>query len=673
MTDQAHDWTDEQIEALERKFNSTYSQAEREMRAKLDEYLRDFDEKNRVWQAEVRAGKATHEQYQGWLKSQSLRRDYLSDMCDTLAQDASRTNQLAFDMINDELPRIYAENANYAAYSIESQLHSNTHAFDLVDQSTVRRMMGLDDDGQVIKEVVLSEEEVSPPLRTLRKVNVKKAKDVRWNRQKFNAALTQSILQGESIPNTAKRMARVLNMDKNMAVRAARTAMTSAENAGRVDSYHRAKGIGIDLEQEWLATLDERTRHSHRELDGQHVPVGEKFKVPSSGNELEFPADPTAKPSEVWNCRCTLVAWFPEDAEESLEGRFSRLPDGMTYEQWKGLRQAESAAQTASEVSYTDMSNPLWRQMRAWSDLDGTAVDVLADKVNGLLSSSHGRAAQLWAKFESRLSMADPFHTSGAYFRPSDGVHMNLRRSLDNVGNRGTLSTWFHEFGHHIDNSARRAQGDYGFVSAMANDSHFGKTLKKEVDDYIKARQRADNDILRELKSNRDMSGLLERGFIGRWERRTVSDYYEVLDHLQDDEWLASRHYHFMVHTPSDQREDKAWSVFSEWAGVPQRNVPIQSVRDKVGREITEAGRSTQLAVGDLFEGATRGRCRDTFGHGASYWDSNGFSLAEEAFAEFYSAECIYSERPEILDTMIEYLPKSYEAYQQIVEMMLDA
>ena len=357
MADQAHDWTDEQIEALERKFNSAYSQAEREMRAKLDEYLKDFDEKNKVWQAEVRAGKATHEQYQGWLKSQSLRREYLSDMCDTLAADASRTNQLAFDMINDELPRIYAENANYAAYSIESQLHSNTHAFDLVDQSTVRRLMGLDDDGQVIKEVVLSEEEVSPPLRTLRKVNVKKAKDVRWNRQKFNAALTQSILQGESIPNTAKRMARVLNMDRNMAVRAARTAMTSAENAGRVDSYHRAKGIGIDLEQEWLATLDERTRHSHRELDGQHVPVGGKFKVPSSGHELEFPGDPKAHPSEVWSCRCTLVAWFHEDGEESAKGRFSRLPKGMTYEDWKRNKEAEKrSSENKNIVNGTDMT-----------------------------------------------------------------------------------------------------------------------------------------------------------------------------------------------------------------------------------------------------------------------------------------------------------------------------
>lgn len=339
--DWAHGWTDEQINRLHRRLAREYSQAAMEMRTKLNSYLEDYEYANQSWKDAMRSGEATKEQYRQWLKAQSVRRDYLVDMCDALARDATRTNQLAADMINDEMPRVYAENANYAAYGIESHLGRNTHAFDLVDQSTVRRLMGMPDDGQVIKEVTTDKSIVSPPLVTMRKLNIDEAKDVRWNRQKFNAALTQSILQGESIPNTAKRMAGVLNMGRNMAVRAARTAMTSAENAGRVDSYQRAKRLGIDLEQEWLATLDERTRHSHRELDGQHVPVGEKFKVPSSGHELEFPGDPTAHPSEVWNCRCTLVAWFPEDCEESAKGRFSRLPKGMTYDDWKGMKEDE--------------------------------------------------------------------------------------------------------------------------------------------------------------------------------------------------------------------------------------------------------------------------------------------------------------------------------------------
>ena len=40
------------------------------------------------------------------------------------------------------------------------------------------------------------------------------------------------------------------------AIRTARTATTAAQNAGRMDSYHAAEGMGIKLKKEWLATLD---------------------------------------------------------------------------------------------------------------------------------------------------------------------------------------------------------------------------------------------------------------------------------------------------------------------------------------------------------------------------------------------------------------------------------
>lgn len=392
MADQAHDWTDEQIERLNRRFSRAYSQAAMEMRAKLESYLEDYEYANQSWQDAIRAGDATREDYRKWLSSQASRRGYLSDMTTALANDATRTNKLVTDMINDELPSVYAENANYAAYDIEKRLGRDTHSFDLVDQSTVRRLMGIDDDGQVIKEVTLDESLVSPPLVTMRKLNFDEAKDVRWNRQKFNAALTQSILQGESIPNTAKRMAGVLNMGRNMAVRAARTAMTSAENAGRVDSYQRAKRIGIELEQEWLATLDERTRYSHRELDGQHVPVGEKFKVPSSGHELEFPGDPTAHPSEVWNCRCTLVAWFPEDGIESAANRFSRLPKGMTYEDWKaGIKADDKKAKSSTPSTlegFKDYEKRYIKSNRASYRLDDEQMEHLKSMVGKMFDES---------------------------------------------------------------------------------------------------------------------------------------------------------------------------------------------------------------------------------------------------------------------------------------------
>lgn len=70
-------------------------------------------------------------------------------------------------------------------------------------------------------------------------------KDLRWNRQRIQSELTQGLLQGESIPEIAKRMQKVTDSNYKSAVRNARTMTTGAENAGRVDSYKRAEGMGI--------------------------------------------------------------------------------------------------------------------------------------------------------------------------------------------------------------------------------------------------------------------------------------------------------------------------------------------------------------------------------------------------------------------------------------------
>lgn len=301
MKDWAHEWTDEEIETLKEKLAKTYEQAAREMRQKLDDYLKSFDEENSRWKMELAGGHATKKQYDAWLKAQSVRREFLVDMSETLATDAADTNRLAADIINDTLPRVYAENANYAAYGIESHF-GKTHMFDMYDQNTVRRIMRMGEHDQIIHEVI----PIGPPNTPLQSLRVypDAVKDVLWNRQKFTASIAQSILQGESIPNAAKRLQVILNMDRGMAVRAARTAMTSAENAGRTDSYRRARKMGIELEQQWLATTDERTRETHRLLDGQHVQVGKSFCPHGYGSEysIRFPGDPAARGDMTWNC-----------------------------------------------------------------------------------------------------------------------------------------------------------------------------------------------------------------------------------------------------------------------------------------------------------------------------------------------------------------------------------
>lgn len=316
MADAAHDWTEAQIEDLKKRFRREYAQAEREMREKLRDFLKEYERENLSWQKRVKAGEATQAQYERWLEERAMNRRWMVGMVDTLSEDMMLADRLAMDYINDAIPHVFAENANRAAYEVESGLGWDTHSFDLYDRDTVGRLIA----------------EQPQLLPTLPDPKLDELADLRWCRQKFSSAITQSVLQGESIPHAADRLMRVFEMGESSAIRAARTALTGAENAGRVHSYQRAKRIGIDLEQQWVATLDLRTRHSHRQLDGQHVPVGDKFKV--DGVELEYPADPAAPPEYVYNCRCTLVAWFPDIEQEDPE-RWSKLPDDTTYEDWK--------------------------------------------------------------------------------------------------------------------------------------------------------------------------------------------------------------------------------------------------------------------------------------------------------------------------------------------------
>lgn len=58
-----------------------------------------------------------------------------------------------------------------------------------------------------------------------------------------------------------------------------------------------------DAEQVWHAVGDNRTRITHRELNGQVQPFGTPF-VTISGASLAYPGDPAAPPEETINCRC---------------------------------------------------------------------------------------------------------------------------------------------------------------------------------------------------------------------------------------------------------------------------------------------------------------------------------------------------------------------------------
>lgn len=114
--------------------------------------------------------------------------------------------------------------------------------------------------------------------------------------------LEKGIKKGEGIPKLAKRVQSVSNRSRNNARLVARTEITRYQNSARLDSFDDARRQGLQLDKQWAATADSRTRDSHAAIDGEIVGLDDAFS-----NGLEYPGDPNGSPAEACNCRCVLV------------------------------------------------------------------------------------------------------------------------------------------------------------------------------------------------------------------------------------------------------------------------------------------------------------------------------------------------------------------------------
>lgn len=287
--------TDKELKKIEDELARIYSDAEDELREKWTKYF-DRAEKRvasfgKAYEDAVKSGDAdaiaaAKKQLQEKIASATFRDKQFQDMIDGVTERMSHVNQIALEYVNGKMPDMYRYNYNGTLNAMKTEAKNagiDGVAFNLLDEKTVERMV--------------KRGEVTLPNK---KIDV--AKDKAWNKKAINSQLMQGIIQGESIPQMSKRFEAVTDMDKEAAIRNARTMTTEAENGGRMDSMREAEEMGLQYEKIWMSTHDDRTRESHALMDGEAVPLDEKFS-----NGLEYPGDPNGEPEEVYNCRCSLV------------------------------------------------------------------------------------------------------------------------------------------------------------------------------------------------------------------------------------------------------------------------------------------------------------------------------------------------------------------------------
>ena len=316
------DETEKKLIILERILKRIYTRASKEMRESWDKAMQELQKEGKPLFDAIEAAKTEDEKkkaekaYKAFLRDKTLANTYFKNMVSVLCENPLHLNQTAVQYINDALPEIYAINYN----SVKDAIPFRGYSFNLVNAETVKRMS---------KKV--------ENLLPYKVVNGRK--DIRWNKNKINRELLQGILQGESIPEIADRFEKVMDMNRESAIRNARTTVTSTQNKGRINSYQRLEDEGLQVRKRWDATLDSRTRRSHGMLDGKTVKIDEKFS-----NGLLYPADPNGKPSEVYNCRCRMNADF---GQKRGKARMARDKDGksvevpmMTWEEWIEWRES---------------------------------------------------------------------------------------------------------------------------------------------------------------------------------------------------------------------------------------------------------------------------------------------------------------------------------------------
>lgn len=462
--------TDKLLAKLEKRIRSEYKQAWQEVSDKLNDYYSGWDEvrNGRVihhkglaerydeeYQA-YRDGKYTKEQFDAWYRSQIGRGERWDTVRNQMLDRMTNANEVASAYINDTTPNIYTLNHNYSLYEIEQ---NSGISFSIVDENTIKRLM-MDENHHTFK--IKGEEDFTP----FRKAVIDRKADYNWNEKRITRALTQGVLQGESPYQIADRFYTVMGSNYTSAIRNARTSVTSAQNGGRQDSYKKASDMGIEILKEWMATLDDRTRSSHQHMDGERVPQDQPFS-----NDLMYPSDPDGEPSEVYNCRCTMVAVFPE-INDSIE----RVP----YDDWvkgKTLEDVRKEAEEKASIRTDSFNKP---------HLVSTLGQDFCDGMNKTLEASgNDDMIKLFDKYSNDLKVVEADRRSGACFKPtSGGIYINAKNVAKGNSYERPYQTAFHEFGHNIDWLAGGKKHSAYYSSS--NNCELYKEMQKDWKNLVK-------------------------------------------------------------------------------------------------------------------------------------------------------------------------------------------
>ncbi len=453
--------------------------------------------------------------------------------------------------------------------------------------------------------------------------------DVTFLKKKVKAEVSRGIANGSTWWDVAQKIATGMNSPLKTALynsmRIARTEGHRIQNQAQWDTINKAKAKGADIVKQWDSTLDQRTRATHRRLDGQIRELDEPFEV--DGHKAMYPGG-FGIPKEDIHCRCVMLQrakWALDEEElQTLKDRaaYFELDKAKDFEDYKN--------------KYLKAVQEIKEQGVQLGELETAYGKKHSKAISQQMQDAPEEIRKVWNDCVGDFHCLDPkYRGDKAFYSPGfDGVKLSISKAAKGSDYQTPYQVVFHEYGHHADYVLNRKYGNGDRKKAFSEtykDGIFGKTLKKEaknaVEDFARKQKIFKGSDTSDIEDEVDR--LIKRRLIDPSERADVIAYKikKAQEAAETIDW------------------DAAETAFCE----------------HIKKELTLMQRSD---ISDMFEPIMSKKHAYPFGvgHGTSYWNSR--DNGKEGFAEMYSAMV---DNPESLEQIKRFFPESFKIFQEML------
>ena len=234
--------------------------------------------------------------------------------------------------INKEVGKLSGKSATRIKSGIGDQIETQYYYTGYALETSTRAKLGF---GLLDKNVI--EAAVENPLDNVGFLQRNRDNHQRLARQ-MREELTQGLIRGEGFRDTADRIKNRMDVGATNTMRIVQTENHRAQTQGRLKGYEQAESYGVELKRVWTSTLDDRTRDTHQNMDGQVADEDGMFDV--NGVRAEGPGL-TGVAEEDINCRCTVRVEVEDESprvRRSREASGSEIGEYRSYKQWKAAR-----------------------------------------------------------------------------------------------------------------------------------------------------------------------------------------------------------------------------------------------------------------------------------------------------------------------------------------------